>query len=177
MIENGRRKLTSNRCSSLRAASTTARDSPASHGSCWASSPGPLRRPTLGRHRKGIEFQFLCLPAFTHFSSSTLGTISVAAGACATIWKIPYAFLPSLYQVSKQIGMREPPIELTGIEDAAVGDRGRELGCGVGWDDGCLPFVFFREVSVPLASEAFGDPSRFRGAAAAPFFIAFVCFG
>lgn len=105
MIENGQRKLTSNRCSSLRAASTTARDSPASDGS-WASNPGPLRCPALGRRWRGVQFQFLWLPAFTHFSSSTLDTISIAGEACAAIWKIPYAFLPSLYQVSKQIGMR-----------------------------------------------------------------------
>lgn len=37
--------------------------------------------------------------------------------------------------------------------------------------------AFFRDVSVPLASEAFGDPILFRDPAAEAFFRASVCLG
>jgi hypothetical protein len=51
-----------------------------------------------------------------------------------------------------------------------------EIGRDGGWDVAeCMFLAFFREVSVPLASEAFGDPSLFRDPAA--FFRASVCLG
>lgn len=69
-------------------------------------------------------------------------------------------------------------MKLTGAEDGAPGERGREPGCDVGcWVDECLFFVILREVSVPLASEALGDPNRFRGCEAMPFFKGFVYLG
>lgn len=54
----------------------------------------------------------------------------------------------------------------------ADGESGRDVGCGV---EPCLFLAFLRDVSVPLASEAFGDPRRLRDAA--DFFNGSVCLG
>lgn len=56
----------------------------------------------------------------------------------------------------------------------ADGERGRDVGWGVGCEEACLFLAFLRDVSVPLASEALGEPRRLRDAA---FFSGSVCFG
>lgn len=66
---------------------------------------------------------------------------------------------------------------LTCTGAAAEGDIGRDVGWGVGCVDGCLLLAFFRDVSVPLASDRLGDPGRLRVADAVLFFNASVCFG
>lgn len=58
---------------------------------------------------------------------------------------------------------------------AAVGEIGRDVGCGVGCEEACLFLAFLRDVSVPLASEPLGDPRRLREVA--DFFSGSVYFG
>lgn len=65
----------------------------------------------------------------------------------------------------------------TGAEEDGAGDIGRDPGIGVlvpvGWEE-CFFFCFFRDDSLPLDSEGFGDPERFK---LFDFFMGSVCLG
>lgn len=153
----------------LRTACTTARETRR------AACSGPLRR-TSGRRRPWrVEFQFLRLPSLAHLASRSWARINIADGPCSSRAYLAHALFTRLDIISDvnflSLRMRTPTCMLDGL-----GDIGRELGCGVGWVDGCLLFAFFRELSVPLASDMFGDPRRFFDAACALFFRGSVCF-
>jgi hypothetical protein len=124
---------------------------------------GPLWGATT-RSNSRVEFQFLDFTTLGHFSSRSNTGVDITARSSATR-NVSHAFLASLRK-SVCIGRREFIVRTC----KADGEIGRDGG----WDVGrCMLLAFFRDVSVPLASEAFGDPSLFRDG----FFRASVCLG